>query len=172
MGVSPVFAVALMSAPCSRSSDTDSTGAVCDAAASLVAFFLPMHTATRLALPMIDRVRAINPAATICAYGLYAPLNEAILREHGVSMILGPEAEEDLVSLAGGIGGTNVPHSRQIPRLNFIAPDRSGLPSLDYYASLQMPDGTTKIVGAPDGSGGCKHRCRHCPGRAAAVAQT
>ena len=53
-------------------------------AASLVAFYLPMHTATRLALPMIDRVRAINPAATICAYGLYAPLNEAILREHGV----------------------------------------------------------------------------------------
>ena len=37
-----------------------------------------MHTATRLALPVIDRVRAINPAATICAYGLYAPLNEAI----------------------------------------------------------------------------------------------
>jgi len=132
-------------------------------AASLVAFYLPMHTATRLALPMIDRVRAINPAATICAYGLYAPLNEVILREHGVSVILGPEAEEDLVSLAGESGGTNVPPSRQIPRLNFIAPDRSGLPSLDRYASLQMPDGTTKIVGATDGSRGCKHRCRHCP---------
>ena len=39
-----------------------------------------MHTATRLALPVIDRVRAINPAATICAYGLYAPLNEELLR--------------------------------------------------------------------------------------------
>ena len=40
-----------------------------------------MHTATRLALPVIDRVRApaIRPA-TICAYGLYAPLNEALLR--------------------------------------------------------------------------------------------
>ncbi|HEX6217634.1 MAG TPA: CUAEP/CCAEP-tail radical SAM protein, partial [Vicinamibacterales bacterium] len=45
-------------------------------AASLVAFYLPMHTATRLALPVIDRVRAINPQATICAYGLYAQLNE------------------------------------------------------------------------------------------------
>ena len=69
-------------------------------AASLVAFYLPMHTATRLALPMIDRVRTINPTATICAYGLYAPLNEAMLREHGVSVIVGPEAEEELVRLA------------------------------------------------------------------------
>jgi radical SAM superfamily enzyme YgiQ (UPF0313 family) len=129
-------------------------------AASLVAFYLPMHTATRLALPMIDRVRAINPAATIGAYGLYAPLNEAILREHGVSAILGPEAEEDLVALAGG---TEVPPLRTLPRLQFIQPDRAGLPSLDRYASLQMPDGTTRIVGATDASRGCKHRCRHCP---------
>lgn len=145
-------------------------------AASLVAFYLPMHTATRLALPMIDRVRAINPAATICAYGLYAPLNEAILREHGVSVILGPEAEEELVSWAvrrggtsvqpssaGDEGGTKVLPLRTIPRLQFIQPDRTGLPSLDRYASLQMPDGTKKMVGATDGSRGCKHRCRHCP---------
>ncbi len=30
--------------------------------ASLVAFYLPMHTATRLALGVMDRVRAVNPA--------------------------------------------------------------------------------------------------------------
>jgi hypothetical protein len=29
-----------------------------------------MHTATRLALPVIDRVRAVNPNASIAAYGL------------------------------------------------------------------------------------------------------
>ena len=133
-------------------------------AASLVAFYLPMHTATRLALPMIDRVRAINPAATICAYGLYAPLNEAMLREHGVSVILGPEAEADLVSLAAaGPKGPALQTPSTIPRLQFIQPDRAGLPSLDRYASLQMPDGTKKIVGATDASRGCKHRCRHCP---------
>jgi radical SAM superfamily enzyme YgiQ (UPF0313 family) len=133
-------------------------------AASLVAFYLPMHTATRLALPMIDRVRAINPAATICAYGLYAPLNEAILREHGVSVILGPEAEEDLVALASaGPQGPALQTSPAIPRLQFIQPDRAGLPALDRYASLQMPDGTKKMVGATDASRGCKHRCRHCP---------
>ena len=65
--------------------------------AGAVAFFLPMHTATRLALPVIDRVRAMNPAARLIAYGLYAPLNEPLLREHGVADVLGGEFEEDLV---------------------------------------------------------------------------
>jgi radical SAM superfamily enzyme YgiQ (UPF0313 family) len=138
-------------------------------AANLVAFYLPMHTATRLALPVIDRVRALNPAATLCAYGLYARLNDALLRERGVSVILGPEAEDDLVALAvggghpPGAGGTQVPPLRTIPRLQFIQPDRAGLPPLDRYASLQMPDGSRKVVGATDATRGCKHRCRHCP---------
>ena len=65
--------------------------------AHLVAFYLPMHTATRLALPAIDRVRALNPQATMAAYGLYAPLNERILRERGVSTIIGGEFEDEIV---------------------------------------------------------------------------
>src|SRR5262245_28722561 len=44
-------------------------------AAELIAFHLPMHTATRLAAPVIRRARALNPHACLCAYGLYAPLN-------------------------------------------------------------------------------------------------
>jgi radical SAM superfamily enzyme YgiQ (UPF0313 family) len=148
-------------------------------AAAVVAFYLPMHTATRLALPVIDRVRAINSNATICAYGLYAQLNETLLREHGVSVILGPEAEGELVDLARGAGTlvpaahagsedpapppTEGPAPRTLPRLQFIQPDRAGLPSLDRYASLQMPDGSRKVVGATDATRGCKHRCRHCP---------
>jgi radical SAM superfamily enzyme YgiQ (UPF0313 family) len=130
------------------------------AAARVVAFYLPMHTATRLALPMIDRVRAMNPGATVAAYGLYAQLNEDLLRERGVSIVLGPEAEEHLVAIVSG--AVHVA-STKIPRLNFVPPDRRGLPSLDRYASLQMPDGTTRLVGATDATRGCKHRCRHCP---------
>ena len=130
------------------------------AAADLIAFYLPMHTATRLAMPVIARVRAINPTAMMCAYGLYAPLNEELLRQHGVGIVLGPEAEEDLVRLAGG---STDPPLQKLPRLEFIQPDRSGMPSLDRYASLQMPDGSSKIVGATDATRGCKHRCRHCP---------
>lgn len=139
------------------------------AAADLIAFYLPMHTATRLAIPVIDRVRAMNPAATICAYGLYAPLNDDLLRQHGVEIVLGPEAEGDLVriaeagTLAAARSATASSSRTSLPRLDFIQPDRSGLPALDRYASMQMPDGSTKIVGATDATRGCKHRCRHCP---------
>jgi radical SAM superfamily enzyme YgiQ (UPF0313 family) len=50
-----------------------------------------------------------------------------------------------------------------MPRLDLIPPDRAGLPPLERYASLRMPDGTSKIVGATEATRGCKHRCRHCP---------
>ena len=128
--------------------------------ADLIAFYLPMHTATRLAIPVIARVRALNPGATLCAYGLYAPLNADLLRQHGIEVVLGPEAEQDLVNIAGG---STDPPLRNLPKLAFIQPDRGGLPSLDRYASLAMPDGSNKIVGATDATRGCKHRCRHCP---------
>ncbi|NOT27872.1 MAG: radical SAM protein, partial [Acidobacteria bacterium] len=68
-------------------------------AAALIAFYLPMHTATRLAAPLIDRARVVNPSALLCAYGLYAPLNADWLRERGVTEVLGPEPENDLVEL-------------------------------------------------------------------------
>src|SRR5919197_975578 len=47
--------------------------------AELIAFFLPMHTATKLFLKLVDRVKGLNPGAHLCAYGLYAPLNERLL---------------------------------------------------------------------------------------------
>lgn len=131
------------------------------ARAAVVAFYLPMHTATRLALPIIDRVRARNPAATLVAYGLYAPLSEVHLRARGVSVVLGPEAEGDLVKIARGLAPA--PAAAPLPRLAFITPVRSGLPPLPSYATLQMPDGTRRVAGATDASRGCKHRCRHCP---------
>jgi len=136
------------------------------AGVGLAAFYLPMHTATRLALPVIARLRALNPSLPIAAYGLYAPLNDALLRESGVSMVLGPESEEDLVDAVGALGASGASSAmgaKPLPRLAFIQPDRTGLPALDRYASLRMPDGSHKVVGATDATRGCKHRCRHCP---------
>jgi radical SAM superfamily enzyme YgiQ (UPF0313 family) len=126
--------------------------------ASMVAFYLPMHTATRLAAPLLQRVRAVNPDAPVAAYGLYAPLNAAWLRERGVAHVLGPDAEHELVELIG-------PQRRE-PKAQspvFIAPDRASLPPLTRYAALQMPDGTRRVVGSTDATRGCKHLCRHCP---------
>ena len=130
-------------------------------AASLIAFYLPMHTATRLAAPLIDRAHEQNPSARLCAYGLYAPLNAGWLREQGVTHVLGPEAERSLVELAG----PSIPQSsaQPLPRLQFIQPDRTGLPALKEYASLRMPDGGRRIMGSTDATRGCKHLCRHCP---------
>jgi radical SAM superfamily enzyme YgiQ (UPF0313 family) len=134
--------------------------------ASLIAFYLPMHTATRLALPVITRARALNPAATIGAFGLYARLSATQLTAHGVHVVLGPEAEQELVDLASGrarsarsAGTPRLP----LPRLAFVTPDRASLPALAEYASLRMPDGSRRVVGNTDASRGCKHRCRHCP---------
>jgi radical SAM superfamily enzyme YgiQ (UPF0313 family) len=157
--------------------------------ADLIAFFLPMHTATRLALPVVDRVRRLNPAARLAAYGLYAPLIETLLRERGVETILGPEFEEELTGLLNteNTGNTekenrvllrdpSVPRVSKnrvprvsgsdtfvLPRIHFKVPDRSGLPPLERYARLRMPDGTMRTVGYTEASRGCKHLCRHCP---------
>ena len=132
------------------------------AAADVVGFYLPMHTATRLAEPLIARCRQTKPAARLVAYGLYAPLNANWLRARGVTDILGPEAEAALVEIAT-TGGSPTPEARRIPRLAFIQPDRRSLPPLAEYASLQMPDGRRKTIGSTDASRGCKHLCRHCP---------
>jgi len=142
-------------------------------AADLIAFFLPMHTATRLAIPVIEKVRGLNPGVRLCAYGLYAPLNERLLRERGVIHILGGEFEEALVEIASGARlQPRVPVAdaglkpraagERIPRLVFRVPDRSNLPSADSYATLQ-DGGERKVAGYTEASRGCKHRCRHCP---------
>jgi radical SAM superfamily enzyme YgiQ (UPF0313 family) len=135
--------------------------------AEIAAFYLPMHTATRLAAPLLDRVRTVNPSAQLIAYGLYAPLNAVWLRGRGCSHVLGPEAEADLVRLAKSrlpTTDSQVPGANsRPPKLRLIRPDRSTLPPLSRYAALQMPDGSKRVVGATEATRGCKHLCRHCP---------
>src|SRR3984893_8172966 len=109
-------------------------------AADLVGFHLPMHTATRLALPLVEKVRRMNRAARVCAYGLYAPLNAEALRALGVEDVLGGEFEEDLTAIAAALDALRraglhaspdagparlPPASRKsgLPRLHFLIPD-------------------------------------------------
>jgi len=149
-------------------------------AADLIAFHLPMHTATRLAAPVISRARRLNPSARLCAFGLYAPLNEAWLKSVGVDEVFGGEFEEDLAAYAGhgqlpqSSPNPQKPQSKEfsansavtrdpLPRIHFLVPDRSGLPPLAKYATLQMPDGGRRLVGYTEASRGCRHLCRHCP---------
>jgi radical SAM superfamily enzyme YgiQ (UPF0313 family) len=143
------------------------------AAADLVAFYLPMHTATRLAGPLIDRVRRANPGARLAAYGLYAPINEGWLREKGITDVLGPEGEQELVQLAANGSGSRESKasgsnessaaSAGTGRDLTLRPQRAGLLPLAKYAALRLADGSTRIAGSTDATRGCKHMCRHCP---------
>ncbi|HEY2016282.1 MAG TPA: CUAEP/CCAEP-tail radical SAM protein [Bryobacteraceae bacterium] len=131
--------------------------------AQLIAFFLPMHTATRLFQRIVDRVRATNPTGRLCAYGLYAPLNAPMLRRAGIRTIIGGEFEQPLVDLANGCATQpDAVAPISLARQSFRVPDRSGLPPLGAYAQL-VTNGTIHRVGYTEASRGCKHLCRHCP---------
>jgi radical SAM superfamily enzyme YgiQ (UPF0313 family) len=135
--------------------------------ADFIAFHLPMHTATRLAGPVIQKVAKLNPSAQICAYGLYASVNEEYLRALGVHSIIGGEYEEELTALVQGLmqgAARQRPTSVvSLRRQQFLVPDRSLLPALSQYSQLVLPDGTRRRAGSTEGSRGCKHLCRHCP---------
>ena len=139
------------------------------AAADLIGFHLPMHTATRLAAPIIASARQANRSARICAFGLYAPLNAEWLRSLGADAIFGGEFEAALVAYAASQStqseqSTQRQQSAQrVPRLHFLVPERAGLPPLSKYATLHAADGTRRLVGYTEASRGCRHLCRHCP---------
>jgi hypothetical protein len=152
-------------------------------AAGLVAFYVPMHTATRLAVALLPAIRELNPRAHLCFYGLYASVNEDYLRGLGVETILGGEFEEGLRSLAerlsidplksslsssSAVRRTDAESSQREPvislgRQKFATPDRTGMVPLEKYARLVVPDGVMRTVGYTEASRGCKHLCRHCP---------
>jgi radical SAM superfamily enzyme YgiQ (UPF0313 family) len=139
-------------------------------AAGLIAIYLPMHTATRLAAKLIPDLRALNPRAHLCCYGLYAPMNAAYLRTLGVATILGGEFEQALSQLAERLQNNDrsrVPHQSEplvsLERLAFEVPDRSRMPAIGKYAHLVLPGGGFRLVGSTEASRGCKHLCRHCP---------
>jgi hypothetical protein len=99
----------------------------------------------------------------------------------GVDDVFGAEFEEDLACVARRVadaaaagrasatppGAAAVdpvpPAERPIAKQRFIAPDRSGLPPLTRYSTLQMPDGSRRTAGYTEASRGCLHLCRHCP---------
>jgi radical SAM superfamily enzyme YgiQ (UPF0313 family) len=159
------------------------------AQAELVAFYLPMHTATRIAMYAIRRVRGLNPTSRLCAYGLYAPMNAELLRDAGVERVIGGEFERELVDWANDVAPATSPavtdgdspselrttRRREQPsgrghyndvsleKLQFLTPDRTSLPRLSKYAKLKSPSAEERVAGYTETTRGCKHLCRHCP---------
>ena len=130
--------------------------------AEYVAIYLGMHTATRIAAAALPKIRALAPCARIAAFGLYAPMNAAWLRELGVEAVFGGESEPDLLAwVQTGVSPADTVVRRD--KIAFLLPDRHGLPELQHYAKLILADGTQKITGFAEATRGCKHLCRHCP---------
>lgn len=138
------------------------------AESKIVGFYVPMHTATRLAIPLAERVHRVHPGTHICFFGLYATTNEALLRELGAQTILSGEFEDGLLALyrrvsRGGAQSSVPTVSISVARQRFMKPDRRGLPPLRSYAHLRVSEGEERIAGQTEASRGCKHLCRHCP---------
>jgi radical SAM superfamily enzyme YgiQ (UPF0313 family) len=142
--------------------------------ARFVGISVPMHTALRLGLRVIERIREINPTCHICCYGLYAALNSSYLLNHGADSCIGGEYEGPLVALVESlerepaetlVAGVIRRHQAARPfleRLRFAVPARDALPGLDKYARLEQ-DGQSRTAGYAEASRGCLHLCTHCP---------
>lgn len=130
--------------------------------ANVVGIYLGMHTAARIAIEAIPRLRELAPRAQFCAYGLYAPQNAEFLRRHGIDVVFGGEFESDLLRWCNALR-SDMPIAATAHKIEFIRPARDLLPPLEQYAHLKMPDGSKRASGFVEASRGCKHFCRHCP---------
>ena len=134
--------------------------------AGLIAIYLPMHTATRLAIEVLPKIKKLNSSAHLAFYGLYATINKDLLRSLGGKTIISGEFEDDLVQLYKQlVGRTFVSDSGlvSLKRQKFRKPKRSDLPDLNHYAKLINGKNHSINVGYTEGTRGCKHVCRHCP---------
>jgi radical SAM superfamily enzyme YgiQ (UPF0313 family) len=138
-----------------------------------IAISVPMHTATRLALPLIAQIRVWNPTVHLCCYGLYAVLNSSYLFEQGVNFVIGGEYEAPLrglietlavgeAALPNGVATVSRPVEPHLAKVPFAVPRRQALPPLRHYAQLEA-NGRRTPAGYVEASRGCLHTCLHCP---------
>jgi radical SAM superfamily enzyme YgiQ (UPF0313 family) len=144
--------------------------------AQLVAISVPMHTALRLGTLVAQRVRALNPAAHITCYGLYAALNADYLLRTCADSVIDGEYLAPLLELAQALeAGHSEPvpgvHTRDrpaapmlghVPWLSSPLPDRHALAPLERYARLRCGDDLA-LAGYVEATRGCLHTCLHCP---------
>ena len=150
--------------------------------ARFIGISVPMHTALRLGVHVVQRIREINPETIICLYGLYAVLNAEYLLENGVDFCIGGEFEAALTALVEAVELHSQNNSRHstikvqiegviqtgtkarplLRRLPFAVPSRGTLPPLEKYAHLEH-NGEHHVTGYVEASRGCVHLCTHCP---------
>lgn len=124
--------------------------------ARFIGISVPMHTALRLGVHLLERIRDHNPDVLICMYGLYAELNSDYLLSHGVDYCLSGETSKQLVELV-----QSLTKEKRLEYHRTGIPIRE-LPSLENYAQFE-DKGEVRTVGYTETTHGCKHLCTHCP---------
>ncbi|MDE0481096.1 MAG: CUAEP/CCAEP-tail radical SAM protein [Candidatus Poribacteria bacterium] len=126
--------------------------------AQFIGISVPMHTALRLGVHLLQRIRELNPDVSICMYGLYAELNADYLLSHGVDFCIGSKASTQLIALVQSlIEKKELEEQRPCPTII-----NGKLPSLEKYARFE-DNGEVRTVGYTETTHGCKHLCTHCP---------
>lgn len=135
--------------------------------AEAVAISVPMHTAMRLGLRVVETIRASHPDLPICLFGLYAAMGHTDTLGKLVDRVIAGEYIKPLVEWVDGLiaGKRATPDTSPIVELgrhHIGIPVRNMLPTLDRYARLVL-NGEEHLAGYVEASHGCVHRCRHCP---------
>lgn len=127
------------------------------ARARFIGISVPMHTALRLGVHLLDRIRQLKQGTPykICMYGLYATLNAEYLLSHGVDFCIAGTDSTQLVALVESVAKEE-PSEAQAS--DFLAE----LPPLEVYAQFEEED-EVRTVGYTETTHGCKHLCTHCP---------
>ncbi len=125
--------------------------------ARFIGISVPMHTALRLGVHLIDRIRQLKQGTPykICMYGLYATLNADYLLARGVDFCIADTDSTQLVALVESYAKAEQSESQES---DFLAE----LPPLGMYAQFEHKD-ETRTVGYTETTHGCKHLCTHCP---------
>ena len=124
--------------------------------ARFIGISVPMHTALRLGVHLLHRIREINPDVAIGMYGLYAELNADYLLSHGVDFCISGEASTQLIGLVQSLVGEDGVEGQEA---GFPIAE---LPPLEMYAQFE-DKGEVRTVGYTETTHGCKHLCTHCP---------
>jgi radical SAM superfamily enzyme YgiQ (UPF0313 family) len=158
--------------------------------ADAVVISVPMHTATRLAIAVVEGTRAQHPDLPVALVGLYAhvaagsPLfgpNDLLASgEFGralVDWLASTQSASVPVGTPGSARGPRAARPEDRDRLESgplattsagtarqaqIPISRRLLPGLDRYARLVTASGD-KLAGYVEATRGCSHLCRHCP---------
>ena len=105
-------------------------------AAAFIGVSVPMHTALRLGLTLLTRIRALNPGAHVCFYGLYASLNAERIFAQGGDSVIGGEYELPLLGLIEA-------EDRTIAELPLLSPEEKQRVLVAWNATdVAYPEGT------------------------------